>query len=162
MPSSNVVADFFVAVSLTRTHAHTHESYRPTFRVPYHGAPRLPATPLPVSLNVHAPALLPVSDACTRQWVAAHAVVASARIPSTYAGSLEEARSVFSDDSDLESASSADSHDDEDEVDGKSSIVKSPSPGPQAESTLVSSLLAVILPSVLVIRKLPSGSPSCG
>ena len=120
----SVVADFLSffatlqAVSLTRTHAH--ETYRPTFRVPYHGAPRLPATPSPAPPNVHAPALLPVSDARTRRWVAAHAVVASARIPSTYAGSLEEERSVFSDDSDLESASSADE-------DGESFIVESPS-----------------------------------
>lgn len=122
-------ADFFVFFrhpqAVSKTRAHAHESYRPTFRVPYHGAPRLPPTPSPASPNVHAPALLPVSDARTRRWVAAHAVVASARIPPTYAASLEEERSVFSDDSDLESASSADSHD-EDE-DGESFIVESPS-----------------------------------
>jgi hypothetical protein len=102
--------------SRTSPRAQQQAAYMPTFRIPYDGAP-IHSYPLkppsPPSSSPHAPAVLPVADARTRRWVTAHALVDAAPVDSTYSYSLEEHRSVFSDDSDSDSVSSAASHDDQ-------------------------------------------------
>ena len=88
----------------------------PTPQLTHHPSPQKSTiSPSSTVSHPYTPVLLPISDARTRRWVTAHALVSAEPNLSTYSCGVEEEKSVFSDDGNLESVESASSHDDEDE-----------------------------------------------